>query len=295
MSHFVSTGANFDDLNAQLLQRRSEAEEQDDAENQEQAIEEYDQSETNDGTIKARPISTASTLDPDDGSRRVRAGSFARRPLARHTASSSSTPYMSRKNSEEDLPSLSPSIGRPRKSTDNESRKARFSSLQQRSRSPSSSRPTSPAQRPRHSLAKEVAFSKEVDEVRSSSSSVVENLPRTNSGFVEPSYPRHRHHHNHHFANSNQQDVTPHHVLSIGHHARLKHSINASEVALPRKLGTWDGVFMPVSLNVSLLRTSFRDKTGVLTLFDDRFSVSFYFFGLASSWVKSVYWVPCFF
>lgn len=246
MSHFVSTGANFDDLNAQLLQRRSEAEEQDEADNQEQTNDEDDQDETNDGTIKTRPISTASTLDPDHG--RLRVSSSLRRPPARHIPSSNS---MSRKNSEEELPTLSPSAARPRKSIDDNARKNGLSSLQQQSRSPSSSRPTSPAQRPRHSLAKEVAFSEEVDEVRSSSSSVVENLPRTNSGFAEPLRHRHHHHHHHHFANSDQQGSTPHHILSAGHHARLKHSINANEVTLPRKLGTWDGVFMPVSLNVS--------------------------------------------
>lgn len=247
MSHFVSTGANFDDLNAQLLQRRAADEEQDDAENSEQANEDYEDDEEGGGTIKGRPTSTTSTLEPEEGTSRAgKLGAALRRPHPRHVPSSSS---MSRKNSEEDLTSASTSAGvggRNRKSYDQEVRNSRLSTLQRESDSPSSSRPTSPAHRQRHKLAKEVAFSEEVDEAEISSMSGSEGMKRTNSGIVHS----HRSHH-HHFVNSDQGNGAPHHVLSADHHARLKESINATEKGAPRKLGTWDGVFMPVSLNVS--------------------------------------------
>lgn len=254
MSHFVSTGANFDDLNAQLLQRRAETEEQEEAESSEQAGEEFNNDgDTNDGTIKGRPTSTASTLDPEDGATRGgrSAGSTPRRPVARHAASTNSTPYLSRKNSEEDLTSTPTSTGRvgsrARKSMDYDARHSRLSALQRESDSASSSRAASPAHRQPHKQTKEVAFSEVIDQADSSSVSGSEGLQRTNSGIA---HPHHRHHH-HRFANSNQADETPHHILSADHHARLKESIHASEGTPPRKLGTWDGVFMPVSLNVS--------------------------------------------
>jgi len=252
MSHFVSTGANFDDLNAQLLQRRAETGDQEEAETSEQTGEEYDDEETNDGTIKGRPTSTASTLDPEEGAMRGdrSAGSTPRRPIARHAASSNSTPYLSRKNSEEDLtttPTSSGKVGgRARKSTDHDARLSRLSALQRESDSASSSRATSPAHRQPHKSSKEVAFTDPADRADSSSVSGSEGLQRTNSGMVHS--PRSHHHR---FANSDQADGSPHHILSAGHHARLKESINASEVTPPKKLGTWDGVFMPVSLNVS--------------------------------------------
>jgi hypothetical protein len=248
MSHFVSTGANFDDLNAQLLQRRAADEEQDEAESSEQGNESSDDAEEKGGTIKGRPSSTASAHHSEDGSSKLgKLGITSRRPHPRHTPSSSN---LSRKNSEEDLPAASTSgaaVGRNRKSYDQEVRNSRLSTLQRESDSPLSSRPTSPAQRHRHKTAKGVAFSEEVDEAEVSSISGSDKMKRTNSGIV------HSHHtHNHHFANSDQGNGAPHHVLGADHHARLKESIRATETTATRKLGTWDGVFMPVSLNVSL-------------------------------------------
>lgn len=246
MSHFVSTGANFDDLNAQLLQRRAADEEQDEGENSEQCNESSDVEEKG-GTIKGRPISSISVHNGEDAAvKHSKLGVPTRRPHPRHTPSSSN---LSRKNSEEDLPSASTSSnvgGRNRKSYDQDVRNSRLSTLQRESDSPLSSRPTSPAQRHRHKTAKGVAFSEEIDDAEVSSISGSDRMKRTNSGMAHPHDT-----HNHHFVNSDQGNGAPHHILGADHHARLKESMLANQTTATRKLGTWDGVFMPVSLNVS--------------------------------------------
>jgi len=251
MSHFVSTGANFDDLHAQLLQRRTESEENeiDETENEEasqQSADGYEVGDDNEGTLRGRPKSSASLHSSDEGiaGRHGQFGASMRRPHLDHTASSSTT--MSRKNSQEDLfpgQTSSRNNRRDRKLSDPDMKQARLSGHQQ-SDSPMSSRPTSPPHRHRHNMHghKEVAFSEETDEPKSSASSTNETLRRSNSGAVHS--PSHRHR----FANADQR---PHHVLGADHQARLRQSVQAAEVTPPRKLGTWDGVFMPVSLNVS--------------------------------------------
>lgn len=252
MSHFVSTGANFDDLNAQLLRRRNESEEHEEEEegsnsNEHNGVDKgLDDEGANDGTIRARPNASYDT------SRHSYAGSSSKRPLLGHAASTSSTPYMSRKNSEEDLIAAART---PRRTSD----RHRFSAHLQ-SNSPDTSRPTSPAPKPRRSIhaPKGVAFSEDVNENSSSSaSSSKERMQRSNSG-IEHHIPRRRHHqHHHHNHNASakpdyQQDVhSPLHILSQEHQDRLAASGLMTEKAAPRKLGTWDGVFMPVSLNVS--------------------------------------------
>jgi potassium/chloride transporter 9 len=247
MSHFVSTGANFDDLNAQLLQRRTQ-EEGDDIEEEgeeqgdnsgSQTGQESHESEGNDGTIKGRPNPYTSQHGRNRHSR-----SSLHRPKPDHHPSSAS---MSRKNSQEDFLSTPSSSRltsrRERKLSDPDVQQARQSSHHVYD-SPQPSRPSSPPQQASHNLRdhKEVAFSDNVVEAKSASTSISEAVQRSNSGIV---YPRHRSH------NENGGHRHPHHVHDAEHQGRLKES--AEEVLPPRKLGTWDGVFMPVTLNVSFI------------------------------------------
>ncbi|UZJ56363.1 hypothetical protein CBS101457_005683 [Exobasidium rhododendri] len=241
MSHFVSTGANFDDLNAQLLQRRTDSEENDLDEEESGS---GDQQSNDDGlkasdgkndTVKRRPKSSSSTLNPEDG----RSSPSVRRPHMDHHASSSHH-NMSRKNSQEDF-NATPTPSRTSE-RGSEAQKSRLS-IHRQSESPSSSRTASPRQRQRHSLHKEVAFSDDVEESQASPTSGHEQMNGSNDGDnLAPPHLRHR------FANAD--DHKPHHVLSAAHQARIKHNEQAGNTAPPRKLGTWDGVFMPVSLNI---------------------------------------------
>lgn len=95
------------------------------------------------------------------------------------------------------------------------------------------------------------------------------HLSRTNSFTPAASRPHqrkfrghhHHHHHSHHRTHHvNQQEGhnsvgqsttgTHMHVLSLDAQAHLRNNGVIESRSIPRKLGTWDGVFMPVSLNI---------------------------------------------
>jgi len=104
--------------------------------------------------------------------------------------------------------------------------------------------------------------------ISSSSQKSDKHLSRTNSFTPVASRPQHRkirgqhhhhhpHHRNHHANGQEGQDATgqgnsgPHmHVLSLDAQAHLRNNGVIGSRSIPRKLGTWDGVFMPVSLNI---------------------------------------------
>ena len=218
-----------------------------------------DAGEAADGTVRAHPASSSSQPSAEEGDRRgIHAGSVRRRPFLDHvTSSSSSSPYnLSRKNSHEDVAAPASSArksGRNRKLSDPDDSQARSSGVFRADSPHSASRPTSTSPRRPESMSaqNEAALSDNNDEpIGSSSGSANEQMHSAGTGMGQTLHPHHAYQHQHRFANDNAEHI-PHHVLGASHQARLRQSGHGAESLPPRKLGTWDGVFMPVSLNVS--------------------------------------------
>lgn len=268
MSHFVSKGADFDDLNAKLLQRNTESGEQDDVDELDRALQQANVEQqsgggdaegaeesvhgrttdkladvpSKDARPPPRPSSIASYFSESLGAKGSRSASPNVRPSNR--ASTSTTPFtMSRKNSEDELASstLKRPGNRDRKLSDPDG------SFHKAAKAKSPKLATDSTQRhpdaPSTCTDRAVTFSDEPELVQASRSGKADGVVRSNSGVTYLAPPQ-RHMHP---GSQKLQHEAPEHATRDSAQERL-----ANHAAAPaRKLGTWDGVFMPVSLNVS--------------------------------------------
>lgn len=247
MSHFVSKGADFDELHAKLLQRNTESGEQESHDEIEEAGQHSPQSssEASHGyegepsnaaaTLGERPSSIASYLSETITGQRS-SSPFAG---AAKKSSSSNTPYnISRKNSEDDLTaSLRRSGNRDRKLSNLDD--SPHSTVRGKRNEPSKyvsknsdAGLTNTDDEQQHLLSHAVTSSEEPTLVKAGKAINDGGLTRSNSGVT-------------HFTSIPAAHSLQHHHLQSAQE-RLASQVNRS----PRKLGTWDGVFMPVSLNI---------------------------------------------
>lgn len=292
MSHFVSNRADFDDLNAQLLQRNTESSEQDeDVEALEEALHRAN-TEGGDGDESRDSVHDTGDWEGESrasGSGTLRPGVHYPEPMPSVSRSASPrtgprtsqtganlpmTPFArSRKNSEDDLAGLA------RRRTGNRDRKLSDPETSARPSKPASPLSghydSAPPSRPPSANAyssgrREGASTSRQREERNVTfgEDAVDSSPHSQS-FGEAKQPgngtahlgnagtqhhlhgfhhHHPHHHHHHDARRENLDDQ----------MRARHDLGQSRPAghmafPPRKLGTWDGVFMPVSLNVSVV------------------------------------------
>lgn len=247
MSHFVSKGADFDELHAKLLQRNTESGEQESHDEIEEAGQHSPQSSSEAshgyegdpsnaaGTLGERPSSIASYLSETISGQRS-SSPFAG---AAKKSSSSNTPYnISRKNSEDDLTaSLRRSGNRDRKLSNLDD--SPHSTVRGKRNEPSKyvsknsdAGLTNTDDEQQHLLSHAVTSSEEPTLVKAGKAINDGGLTRSNSGVT-------------HFTSIPAAHSLQHHHLQSAQE-RLASQVNRS----PRKLGTWDGVFMPVSLNI---------------------------------------------
>ncbi|MCO5592466.1 hypothetical protein L7F22_046468 [Adiantum nelumboides] len=113
---------------------------------------------------------------------------------------------------------------------------------------------------------KEVTFDK--NEATTIPSDAKRNLARSNSNVpdMRSRYNQQHHHHHHHHHHHPHHHLLPqdgeqgrqHHVLSPHAQSRLRSAGMISQAEMPpRKLGTWDGVFMPILGIILFLRFGF--------------------------------------
>lgn len=345
MSHFVSTsGANFDDLHHQLLQRQPvEGSAQDEEELERSLHQEFrshdegnnvvDEGQAPGSTATAAAGDTAHVLSPALASRRRPDLSRPTTTYEQDTSSRASSPFGGDKDGKKQrsvsaaVPAPSSKPRRERKLSDPDEGPAQTSLASEVGRgTPSGPRSgaTSPtsgnrtrrnsaedssshlqanAQPAMHRSAqyqhKEVTFDK--NEATTIPSDAKRNLARSNSNVpdMRSRYNQQHHHHHHHHHHHPHHHLLPqdgeqgrqHHVLSPHAQSRLRSAGMISQAEMPpRKLGTWDGVFMPVSLNVSQLCYKTINPALCLSSPCRRSSASFFSCVLVSSSVRSVWW-----